>query len=147
MKPIIFSLLIIPILVGMQLAYATNESDYKYGYKDGLWDYHQCRIQLRCDVGTEENTYGDCTTGVLDLSSTPSYHVGNETACNHGYHHGWVKACLNDGGGAMCTAWHDGGPVIAAITAPGHCYHTSNGETCVSGGLIPTSGRDVHESK
>ena len=57
-----------------QVAYGTNESDYRYGYKDGLWEYHDCRIQPSCNVGVEENTYDTfCVPGGLDLGSTQHF--------------------------------------------------------------------------
>ena len=74
-----------------------------------------------------------CELGGLNLGSTPVYNVGNETACQHGYNHGWIHECLTLGGGAWCKTWHNGGPVIAAITGPGHCV----GKTCESGNFIP----------
>jgi len=141
-KEKVLTLVLVGILVASgayQVAYGTNESDYKYGYKDGVYEYHDCRIQPKCNVGVEENTYSaSCDSGGIYIGFTPTYRVVNETACNHGYHHGWVKACLNDGGGLMCTTWHDGGPVIASITGPGRCYNNTGGQTCESGNFIPT---------
>jgi hypothetical protein len=87
-----------------QVAYGTNESDYKYGYKDGLGEYHHCYINHICAVSEDIYTAA-CETGGLNLGPTPVYHVDNETACQHGYNHGWIKECLNDGGGAWCREW------------------------------------------
>src|SRR5215469_3151988 len=119
-----------------QAAYGTNESDYKYGYKDGLGEYHHCYINHICAVSEDIYTAA-CEPGGLNLGSTPVYHVDNETACQHGYNHGWIKECFNDGGGAWCREWHNGGPVIAAITGPGRCYNNTGGQTCESGNFIP----------
>jgi hypothetical protein len=137
MKPIIFSLLIIPILL-VPLAYATNESDYKHGYKAGLWEYHRCYIGHFCAVS--ENVFSsDCSTAPTNLVmlykpvGPPMHYVQNVTACNDGYNHGWIKECLKNGG-VNCKARHIDGPVIAAITGPGHCYNTTKeGEACESG--------------
>jgi hypothetical protein len=83
-----------------QVAYSTNESDYKHGYKFGLYGYKQCHINHICAI--EENTFTSECGNAIGPDRGP--YIYNETACQHGYHHGWVKACLNDGGGAMCTA-------------------------------------------
>jgi hypothetical protein len=144
MKPIIFSLLIIPILVGMQLAYATNESDYKWGFKAGKEMYQQCSRYNTCT--TEENLLGPCElpyhgphwykNGSIRVHLGPLHSVDNVTACNDGYFHGWIHECKNDGGGPICK-YQDGGPVIAAITGVGHCSNTTKeGETCESGNFI-----------
>jgi hypothetical protein len=100
-----------------QVAYGTNESDYKYGYKDGLWEYHQCYIHNSCAVSEPVyDSFCEHYTGP-NFGSTTIYNVNNETACQHGYNHGWIKECLNDSGGASCTAWH-GGARMVAITGP-----------------------------
>jgi hypothetical protein len=149
MKPIIFSLLIIPILVGMQLAYATNESDYKWGFKSGEAIYQQCSRYDTCMVSENLMSPTDCAlpyhgphwyrpvhTHML-IQIGPSHSVDNVTACNDGYFHGWIHECKNDGGAPICK-YQDGGPVIAARTGPGHCYNTTKeGETCESGNFIP----------
>lgn len=87
----------IAILAMIPLAYATNESDYKYWYKNGLGEYQQCRSQNICAI--TENTFTVACENSLNLGLTYIPHIDNETACQHGYHHGWVHACLNDGGG------------------------------------------------
>ncbi len=46
-------------LVGMfifQVAHATNESDYKYGFKDGEGAYKECSMYHSCTI--DENLYG-----------------------------------------------------------------------------------------
>jgi hypothetical protein len=121
-----------------QVAHATNESDYKYGFEMGKGEYQQCSSTHTCTVS--ENLLGvECEhyTGP-NFGSAPTYNVDNETACNHGYFHGWIHECLNDGGGAICK-YQPGSSIIAAITGPGHCYNTKKeGETCESGNFIPT---------
>ena len=115
-----------------QVAYGTNESDYKYGYKAGKGEYQQCSNTHTCTVS--ENLLGvECEhhTGP-NFGSVLTYNVDNETACNHGYFHGWIHECLKDGGGAICK-YQSGGPVIAAITGPGRCYNNTGGQTCESG--------------
>jgi hypothetical protein len=129
MKSIIFSLLLIHILVGMQLAYGTSESDYRHGFKAGLRDYYQCRDQSSCRPTLPEQVNVVTTSGVGGISVS-------QTPYAHGYHHGWVKACLNDGGWANCNGWHDGGSIIAGITRPGTCDNTTGVETCESGNFI-----------
>src|SRR5215813_4054537 len=110
-----------------QVAYGTNESDYKFGFKVGLRDYYECRNQSSCKPTLPEQVNTVMITAG-EVSQTPYA---------HGYHHGWVHACLNDGGWANCYGWHDGGPVIAAITGPGRCYNNTGGQTCESGNFIP----------
>jgi hypothetical protein len=68
-----------------QVAYGTNESDYRYGYKYGLLGYHQRSISHICAI--EENTYTpECENG-LNLGSTFIPHIDNETACQHFQYH------------------------------------------------------------
>jgi len=54
----ITTIVLLGILIGYgwyQVAYGTNESDYKYGYKDGLSEYHYCSVNHNCTVS--ENVY------------------------------------------------------------------------------------------
>jgi len=63
------------------------------------------------------------------------------TACVDGTGHAFihqghpeVAACLlsgNDWDAGQCSK-------VVAVTGPGHCYNTKEGETCESGGMIPT---------
>ncbi len=77
----------------------------------------------------------------LVIGFIPKYVVGNQTACNHGYFHGWIHECLKDGGGALCQ-YQPGHIIIARRTGPGYCYNTTKaGETCESGPMIPTDRR------
>jgi hypothetical protein len=103
--------------------------------KATIQNMHQEMLDYKKHVGhfcaASENVYTNiCEPG-------PIHHIQNETACNDGYNHGWIKECLKDGS-VDCKARHIGGPVIAAITGPGHCYNTEKeGETCESGNFIP----------
>jgi hypothetical protein len=143
-------LVILGILIAYgfyQAVYATNESDYRWGFKSGEEIYQQCSRYTTCTV--EENLVSavDCQlpyhgphwyrNGHMLVQIGPSHSVDNVTACNDGYFHGWINECKNDGGGPICK-YQDGGPIIAATTGPGHCYNTTKeGETCESGNFIP----------
>ena len=86
-KEKILTVILVGILVAYgwyQVAYGTNESDYKYGYKDGLGEYHHCFVNHICAVSEDINTSA-CDSGGVYLGFTPIYRVGNETACNHGH--------------------------------------------------------------
>ena len=70
----------IAFLVGYgwyQVAYGTNESDYKYGYKDGLGEYHRCYINHICAVSEDiytpacENGLGDRPSVVIHQAPNP----------------------------------------------------------------------------
>jgi hypothetical protein len=211
-KEKILTLVLVGILIGYgwyQVAYGSNESDYRIGYKDGLASYQYCSANHNCNVS--ENLHDSSCVPTKNLKLTHYaielglFNMGNETACNHGYFHGWIHECLKDGGGAICQhqpvsesdyewgfkvglgayyecsnqsscrptlpeqvntvggyppdqtpyahgyhlgwvhaclndggwancyGWHDGGPVIAAITGPGRCYNNTGGQTCESG--------------
>jgi hypothetical protein len=136
----------IAILVAIfcyQVCYGSNESDYKYGFKEGNGAYKQCNSAHTCTV--EQNFYGPCSLyyppphwyksaiGWIQIGPSQIHFVDNVTACNDGYFHGWIHECKNDGGGPICK-YQDGGPVIAAITGPGTCDNTTG--TCESGNFI-----------
>jgi hypothetical protein len=131
---------IIVVLGFLPLAHATNESDYKYGFKLGEDGYRNCSKYNSCT--TEENllTFAcdPSQANVINLTHQPTYVAGNQTACNDGNFHGWIHECLKDGGGALCV-YQPGHIIIAGRTGPGHCYNTTKeGETCESGNFIPT---------
>jgi hypothetical protein len=126
---------IIPLLLCCQVAYAINESDYRHGFKVGSWDYYRCRDIPSCKPTLPEQVNTVMTTGIID--GHPGGVTVSETPYAHGYHHGWVHACLNDGGWANCNGWHDGGSMIAARTGPGTCDNTTGVERCESGNFIP----------
>lgn len=101
-----------------QVAYGTNESDYKYGLKFGRGMYQQCSNTHTCIFSG--NYYTPECGNHLSFGSTPRPHIDNETACQHGYQHGWIKGCLNDGGGAICKPQF-GVHILVGISGPGHC--------------------------
>jgi hypothetical protein len=69
-------------LVGVQHAYATNESSYKYGFKNGFTDY-RCMDTEGCGGPTNYAFDAECAGGV----------VTNSTACHDGYLDGWKSWC------------------------------------------------------
>jgi hypothetical protein len=77
-------------LVGStQLAHATNESDYKWGYEHGKNEW------FSCDVGGDcHNAVEDChASAATPASSPPNTQVTNETACVHGFIHAHNRYC------------------------------------------------------
>jgi len=108
-KEKVLSLVMVGILIGYgayQVAYGTNESDYRIGYKDGLASYQYCSANHNCNVS--ENLHDSSCVPNKNLKLTHYaielglFNVDNKTACNHGYFHGWIHECLKDGGGAIC---------------------------------------------
>jgi hypothetical protein len=71
-------LLIIPLLLAPTLAMATNESDYKYGYKQAQVEWVNCTAP---DDG--------CGTVTTDCFSPTT----NTTACIDGFVDGWNHVC------------------------------------------------------
>jgi hypothetical protein len=72
-----------------QVAYATNESSYKYG-----WSYADFRHRSACD-----DTDGDCDPSAVSNCSTPyanSTIVTNQTACIDGFVNSWRSQCVSD---------------------------------------------------
>src|SRR5215469_8014768 len=112
-KERVLTIVLLGIIVGygaFQIAYGTNESDYKYGHELGKADYQQCSNTNTCTVSENLLTYQCAHHNAFVLRYNPD----NETACNHGHFHGWIHECLKDGGGAICK-YQPGGPIIAAI--------------------------------
>lgn len=76
------------VAIGTQLAYATNESSYKFGFQQGKTQYSQCTYRgdedEPCDSG-----YSSCT-GTWNNAITI---VTNVTACIDGYIHAWNHVC------------------------------------------------------
>jgi hypothetical protein len=119
----ILTVILLAILVAYgyyQTVYATSGAfirDYKHGYKLGVSDYNECRAQTSCRPTLPEQV----NTVIINV---PGGIRMDESPYAHGYHNGWVKACLNDGGWANCNGWHDGGLMIAGYSGPGHCDAT-----------------------
>ena len=83
-----------------QVAHATHESSYKYGYKQGKLEWGDCT-----------DFDADCSDGLNDCQSPVTYYVKNETsgyqdipivhydimtnttACIDEYIHAWNKVC------------------------------------------------------
>ena len=101
MNPMI--LLIIPLLmITPTLAFATNESSYKYGYNAAIsnltnlitvpssWNTQApniCDTENGCPGSDDVQNY--CLTGETDK-------VTNSTACIDGYVNGWRHWCTED---------------------------------------------------
>ncbi len=67
---------IIAVLAMIPVAYATNESPYKWGYTNGLSDG---KNNLRDELGSCENVFNN---------STSAWHQ-----CEHGYNIGFKQGC------------------------------------------------------
>ena len=81
---------VIPLLavlsLGAQLAHATNESSYQYGFK--MADFAR---GSGCD-----DTDGDCEPSAVSNCNTQSANVTNQTACVDGFVNGWRSQCMSD---------------------------------------------------
>jgi len=143
------------------IAKATNEHDYRIGLKYGHEEYHQCYTTHSCDASENYWSLG-CDESFKFPDQGAFKKIDNETACQHGYTHGWIQECLLDGGSgsgackpqpdptkytyAKCIAsghdWDAGQCLsgkLVAITGPTVCHQTSEGQTCESGS-VPGSG-------
>jgi hypothetical protein len=100
--------LVLVDLVGAQYAHATNESSYKYGYKDGYDTYNGCGGDTAdCDWPDNFAAVHDCERGANDNNVT------NSTACFDGFINGWKHWC-NDVDPKTC-AWFTTNDFIPAI--------------------------------
>jgi hypothetical protein len=80
------SLLLLAVIIPT-LAYATNESSYKYGYSSAFNNY-KCATTGDCDmVSSQSPVYDLCVIGQK---------VTNTTACSDGYVNGWTAWCKTD---------------------------------------------------
>jgi hypothetical protein len=81
---------LIVLLVGYgiyQAVYATNESAYQFGYKQGkdAWDCYK-DPEAGCFLGNDA-----CTSTITNAAKV----VTNQTACIHGFINGWNKVCTH----------------------------------------------------
>lgn len=79
---------VVATAIAKQLAHATNESSYKFGFQQGKTQYSQCTYRgdedEPCDSG-----YSSCT-GTWNNAITI---VTNVTTCIDGYIHAWNHVC------------------------------------------------------
>ncbi|MGC2575898.1 MAG: hypothetical protein WA364_30720 [Candidatus Nitrosopolaris sp.] len=83
------------MVLAPSLAYATNESSYKYGY-DNVPVIAKCEARSVLTNNGDDCARGEITPGwacVVD-KSTPA--VTNNTACNDGFVNGFVHWCAGD---------------------------------------------------
>lgn len=102
--------LVIALMGGTQLAhvygqpYITNEGSYKYGYEYGKQEWSSCTYPADKYGNTEDCTPGgdigsNDIVGSVYNSTIGEHmqvslgHVGNFTACMHGYIHAWNHVC------------------------------------------------------
>lgn len=71
--------LLLLVAITPAVAHATNESSYRYGFKQGEVIYHICITD-----------FGD---KCLDGTQVCLGHVDNQTACIDGYVNGWDHVC------------------------------------------------------
>ena len=94
-------------LVGMfcyQVVYGTNESSYKYGYKQGKDEFTNCKdSDADCTAAPDDcqspvvwNTKNE-TTGYYSVEHRSYDIMTNQTACMDGYSQGWEHSCKNNG--------------------------------------------------
>ena len=77
----------------MQLAHATNESDYNYGYKAAVWASH-------C-LAHPSFPEDDCGHASISPEWACSDRIGNQTACNDGFFSGFAHWCSSDMNGCV----------------------------------------------
>jgi hypothetical protein len=114
MKNIIYAipLMLVGLMAGTQLAYATNESSYKIGFNGAVTLYH-------CFAHRPTAQDEDC--GMVSNSS-PSYEcwsdksMTNTTACNDGYIAGFVHWCTSDENGCISIFKSNAQPYTADLT-------------------------------
>lgn len=91
-----------------QVAYGTNESSYKFGYRTGKYDYPNCTLPADKSNGEIADCFGpsQCNYfsnntifgGVYNYTNGLYYpvsqgHVTNPTACVDRYINGWNHVC------------------------------------------------------
>jgi hypothetical protein len=89
------------LLVGYfvyQVAYGTNESSYKWGYRQGKLEYSNCTsIDNGCgtaDTSCFSPIHIATGVGTTHYRDTPHYEImTNKTACMNGYIHAWNHIC------------------------------------------------------
>jgi hypothetical protein len=79
---------VIPLVIALvgtgQLAYATNENDYKYGFQHGKIEYGHCTYR------GDQDEY--CEAGGNVCTDTS---ITNQTACIDGFINSWNKVCTH----------------------------------------------------
>jgi hypothetical protein len=91
--PLVLALAIGIGITTNQLAYATNESSYNYGFKQGFSDYNTPVVNIDADDPTPNIDVQACDNSVLGGSA-----LTNSTACIDGYIDGWQHWCKMDFG-------------------------------------------------
>jgi hypothetical protein len=80
------------VMMGGQLAYATNESSYKFGYESGKVMWHTCvNPDADCETAVPACTDHQVSyiNGVANIEPPPD----NQTACQDGFIHAWNHMC------------------------------------------------------
>jgi hypothetical protein len=72
------------------VAFATNESDYKYGY-DWAYGFYKCGVNPHdeCGLPDSDNINWEC-------NATIHHQITNSTACIDGYYNGFIDWCHGD---------------------------------------------------
>ena len=83
-----------------QTAFATNESSYQYGYKQGKYGWVDCTdFDADCSTGLDHCNAAIQPVGSMLTPQSQKTHnsdsdiMTNKTACVHGYVHGWNDVC------------------------------------------------------
>jgi hypothetical protein len=109
-----YAILLALLVLAPTLAFATNESSYKYGYGQGKSEWKDCIISdSECSDGLSDCkipvvTLAKNSQGFYDASKPINHYdiVTNKTACIDGYVHGWNHLCNHK---QAVKAWSDDG--------------------------------------
>jgi hypothetical protein len=90
-------LMLVGLMVGMHLAYATNESSYRYGYEQGKMAYKDS-VDLRLEADPH-GAKADCYSPVYEGANATGYPMPhydimtNQTTCVVGWIDGYNSIC------------------------------------------------------
>jgi hypothetical protein len=92
---------LLPIMIGiamiglipLQVAYATNESSYKWGYSQAMAE-HDCNVKQKNECMDD--------VGMSDVCGQAA--ATNETACNDGWAQAWANIGHETRAQALCDA-------------------------------------------
>ena len=97
---VILLTLAVGFVLTVQTAFATNESSYQYGYKQGKYGWADCTdFDADCSTGLDHCNSAVQPVGSMLTPQSQKVHNSNEnvmtnkTACVHGYINGWNDVC------------------------------------------------------
>jgi hypothetical protein len=101
---LLLALILTMVISSAALAYATNESSYKYGFQQAKSEFLNCQyFDADCTAAPDDchssiTTYAkNETSGYYDIKTEHYDIMTNKTACINGYNEGWRDSCEHNG--------------------------------------------------